>query len=112
MKPFVLNQIIAVSPAGSPTLAGVNLRVIAVQKFGPETVGRMAVCQICEDPDDGIVALGFLQTDEAPVATLDLRCGAASIVLAADGSIRLSGTDVVLESAGRLKADAALVELN
>ena len=112
MKPFVLHQIVSVSASGSPALAGVNLRIVAVQKFGPETVGQQAVCQVCDDPEDGIVVLGVLQTETPHPSMLELRCGAASLVLASDGSVRLNGNDVVLQSSARLKVDAALVELN
>lgn len=112
MTPLVLHRIMAVTPEGLPVLAGVNARVVAVQVFDAGAVGGQAVCQLTTDPEGLIVALGLLGEARSADAPLELRCGKAALVLAPDGSVRLTGSDVELQSTGRLRVDGALIELN
>lgn len=113
MTPLALHQVLAVDADGTPVLAGVNAQVVATQAFAPSAVGQMAVCQMAAGPGGLVLAFGLLPGDTpADAGPLELRCGKAALVLAADGSIRLSGGDVVLASTGRLRLDGAVIDLN
>ena len=108
-----MHLVVSVTADGTPVLAGVNERVIATQAFAQTAVGQMAVCQQAGGDGGLILAFGLLPNDlPTDAGPLELRCGKATLVLAADGSIRMSGSDVVLASSGRLRLDSAVIDLN
>lgn len=113
MTPLVLRTITSVSPDGIPELAGENRRLITVQAFRAQDVGRDAVCQPVTSEEDAVLVLGVLGEDNpTPDLPLTLRCGDSSLTLAPDGSIRLEGSDLGIESTGGIRLNGATLDLN
>lgn len=117
MTPLILRTITDVAPGGIPVLEGENRQVVAVQRFDRSHIGRQAVCQPATSDDATIVALGILQSaDEAAPDGLPhplvLQCGASSLTLAPDGSIRLEGRDFGLRVQNGVRINGATIDLN
>lgn len=115
MIPLLLRQVTAVSDTGLPTLAGENRRVIAVQAFRAEDVGRLAACQEVASEEDAVLALGIISdepNDDAAPQPLILKSGDSSLILAPDGSIRIEGRSFGLRTKGAIKLKGATVDLN
>ena len=123
---FNLHLVLAVSPEGIPTVAGIDpARVMTSHAFGQEAVGRLAigmqlpigtVLLIGHVPFDTIVH-AFSQAAESatPAITqvpLSLKCGRSELRLYPDGRVRILGDDVSIEAFGRMALKGAVVELN
>lgn len=116
LNSFDLHEVLAVSPAGVPTLRGSNARILTTARFSEAEVGRRAICQNVVDADEPtLIVLGIVaepEGDTADDAPLVLRHGAASLELHPDGRIRMSGEDIALDATAGLRLLAATIDLN